>query len=169
VATDMKRMDRRSDATVRAYLHARGVPFEVILHPRAFTSIAEARAIGVEAGDVVKTVVLDHRREHVLAVIPASRRLDMRLVHQALDDPHAALASEPEVRRAYPEFEAGALPPLGSLLETTMLLDPAVLEHETVIFAAGTQNESLRIRTEDLFGGEDSHVVSISRHMDDET
>ncbi|MBI2238274.1 MAG: hypothetical protein HYU54_07110, partial [Actinobacteria bacterium] len=36
-------------SVVTEYLEARGVPFEVIEHPRAFTSVAEARALGVEA------------------------------------------------------------------------------------------------------------------------
>ena len=161
--TGTKRIPRGTDSLVRAFLHERDVPFEVILHPKAFRSIDEARAIGVDAGDVLKTLVLDHAQGQTVAVVPASRRLDMHRVHRALGDPHATLASEGEIRSAYPAYELGALPPLGSLLDVPMLVDPAVFDHEMVVFAAGRQTESLRVRTEDLFAGEEIHVARITR------
>jgi len=47
-----------------------------------------------------------------------------------------------------------------------MLVYPGVFDHEMVVFAAGTQTESLRVRTEDLFAGEDIHVAGITRGAD---
>jgi hypothetical protein len=43
---------------VTEYLERRGVGYEVAEHPRALTSMAEARALGITADEVVKTVVL---------------------------------------------------------------------------------------------------------------
>lgn len=168
MSIDTKRLLRGSESAVRAYLHDRGVPFDVILHPRASSAIDEAHAIGVAEDDVVKTVVIDHARGRALAIVPSSRKLDMRRVRVALNDPHAALASEREIRSAFPLYELGAIPPIGSLLDTRALLDPAVFEHDTVVFAAGTQTESLRVRAEDLFKGDDIDVVRITRGPDGE-
>ncbi len=39
------------------HLSTRGVAFEVIPHEKAFTSIDEARALGIEADDVSRLVV----------------------------------------------------------------------------------------------------------------
>jgi Ala-tRNA(Pro) deacylase len=136
------------------YLDARDVPYEVIHHDPSATSLAEARALGIEADVVLKAIVIDTRGRHVVAVIPASRRLDMHLVREALDDPCAHLATENELQGDFPSIELGGAPVLGWLLDAETLVDPCVLERDTVAFAAGTQTESVRIRTVDLFRGE---------------
>jgi prolyl-tRNA editing enzyme YbaK/EbsC (Cys-tRNA(Pro) deacylase) len=141
-------------ATVAEHLEGRGVPFELIPHDRAYTSIGEAQALGIDADEVLKTIVLDTEGGHALAVIPASRRLDMRLARDAVGDQHARFATEEELERDFPAFELGALPPLGSLLGAPAYVDPEVLDHETVVFAAGAQNQSVKARIEDLLRDE---------------
>jgi hypothetical protein len=39
--------------------------------------------------------------------------------------------------------------------------------HDTVVFAAGSQTESVKIRTEDLFRGEPMTVAPLSRHPEE--
>ena len=128
---------------VTEHLERRGVAFEVAEHPRVLTSMAEARALGITADEVVKTVVLATDRGLALVVVPASRRLDLRLAREAVGDHAARLASEDELQRSFSECELGALPPLGSLLGAPVFVDPEVLEHDTVMFAAGTQTQSV--------------------------
>lgn len=142
---------------VTDYLDARGVPYEMIHHDPSATSLDEARAIGVDADAVLKAIVIDTRGRHVVAVIPASRRLDLHLVRAALDDPSAHLATENELQADFPTVELGGAPALGWLLDAETLVDPCVLEREIVAFAAGTRTESVRVRTVDLFRGE--HAV----------
>jgi Ala-tRNA(Pro) deacylase len=98
---------------VTDYLTERGVGFEVVPHRRAFTSLQEARELGVAADEVLKTVAIRTRGKYALAVVPASRRLDLRLVREALEDPAARLATEAELAADFPGYELGALPPLG--------------------------------------------------------
>ncbi len=138
---------------VTEHLEQRGVRFEVLPHQRTYTTIDEARILGIDADEVLKTVVLDGRDGHVFAIIPAHHRLDMRLVRQALDDPHAKLADEDEIRHDYPEFELGSIPPIGRLTHTPMLVDPEVLAHDLVVFAGGVQRESIRTRLQYLLSG----------------
>ena len=151
---------------VTEHLDERGVPFEVIPHRRAFTSIQEARELGVAADEVLKTVALRSQGKYVLAVVPASRRLDLRLVRQTLEDPAARLASEAELGADFPGYELGALPPLGSLLGVPLLVDPEALDHETVLFAAGTETESVRVRAGELFRDEPLAILPLSRRED---
>lgn len=148
---------------VTDHLTKRGLSFEVLSHEEAFTSIDQARALGVEADEVLKTISLYTASGHALAVIPASRRLQMTLVRRAVGDPHVSLATEDELEHDFPEFELGSLPPLGSLLHVTMYVDTEVMAHDTVVFAAGKQSESVKIRTEDLFRGEEVTVVPLTR------
>lgn len=150
------------------HLQRRGVAFETIPHAKAFTSIDEARSLGVQADEVVKTLLLDTASGHVLAVIPGDRRLDMKLVEEAVGDKHARLATESEIARDFPGYELGCLPPIGSLLETPLYVDPDVKRHETIVFAAGSQTESVKVRTEDLFREENVRIVRLTRSPADE-
>ncbi|HWC43700.1 MAG TPA: YbaK/EbsC family protein, partial [Actinomycetota bacterium] len=82
---------------VTDYLADRGVGFQVLPHRRALTSLQEARELGVAADEVLKTVALWTEGKYVLAVVPASRRLALRLVRDALEDSAARLATEAEL------------------------------------------------------------------------
>jgi Ala-tRNA(Pro) deacylase len=148
---------------VTEHLIARGVVFEVIPHRRVFTSLQEARELGVAAEAVLKTVALYSGGKYVLAVVPASRRLDVPLVREMLEDPAARLATEAELAVDFPGYELGALPPLGSLLGVPLLVDPEVLEHELVMFAAGIETESIRVAVAGLFRNEPLAVLPLTR------
>jgi prolyl-tRNA editing enzyme YbaK/EbsC (Cys-tRNA(Pro) deacylase) len=149
--------------TVAEHLQGKGVPFEPISHDRAYTSIDEARALGISADEVVKTVVLNTASGHALAVVPAPRRLAMPLVRTAVGDKNARFATEEELERDFPDHELGAFPPLGSLLGVPTFVDPEVLSHDTVVFAAGTQRESVRVKTADLFRDEPHTQAPLTR------
>ncbi len=141
-------------SVVLDYLQGRGVTFQVIPHATAESPMDEAHAIGVDPGEVAKTLALLTNDDLVVAVVPASEKLDSRLIRKAIGDEHARLATEEELRLAFPSFELGTLPPLGLLLEVAMYVDPAVMEQETIVFASGRRTQSIRIRTEDLFRGD---------------
>ncbi len=144
------------------YLQRKGIPFETIEHERAFTPVEEARTVGIPTHLVVKTLVLDTKWGRVLAVVPGDRRLDMRLVREAVGDHHARLATEEEIRAEFPSFELGCLPPLGMMLGLPVYVDGHVLRHEEVVFAAGSSGEAVRARTVDLFDHEHVTVAHIA-------
>jgi Ala-tRNA(Pro) deacylase len=146
---------------VRA-LRERGAHFEVLHHPPAPSGVQEAITLGVAADDVVKAVVLETCDGAALAVLPASRRVDMSLVRAATGDPGARLATEAEIAVAIPGCELGAVPPLGSVVHAPAYVDPEVLRHSVVSFAAGTQTESVTGPAEELFSGETVTVACIS-------
>ena len=152
---------------VTEHLETHGVPFGHIAHQQAFTSIDEARALGIDASEVLKTVAMRVAGGYALMAVPATGRLDMHLVQAAVGDRHVRLATEEELRRDFPGFELGALPPLGSLLGAPLYVDQEVLQHETVVFAAGSQTESVQIRTADLLQHEQVTTVPLIKHADE--
>jgi len=152
---------------VTEHLQTRGVPFEAIAHPQAYTSIAEARALGIDAGEVLKTVAVRVAGGYALMAVPATCRLDMRLVRAAAGDRHVRLATEQELRRDFPGIELGALPPLGSLLGAPLYVDQELLQHETVVFAAGSQTESVQLKTADLLQHEQVTALPLIKHADE--
>jgi Ala-tRNA(Pro) deacylase len=152
---------------VTEHLQTCGVPFEPIAHQQAYTSIDEARALGIDAGEVLKTVAMRVAGGYALMAIPATCRLDMHLVQAAVGDRHVRLATEEELLRDFPDFELGALPPLGSLLGAPLYVDQEVLQHETVVFAAGSQTESVQLTTADLLQHEPVTALPLTKQADD--
>jgi prolyl-tRNA editing enzyme YbaK/EbsC (Cys-tRNA(Pro) deacylase) len=88
-------------SVVTEHLEQRGSAFELLPHQQAYTSTDEARALGIDAGEVLKTLAVRTGPRYALVVIPASRRLDLHLVRDALGDHHARLASEEELGRDF--------------------------------------------------------------------
>jgi len=144
------------------YLSMEGIRFEELHHERAYTGIDEARALGLAADEVLKTVILDSRGTHVAVVLPSGERLDMALVREVLGDPDAALALEEELTLDFGGFELGALPPVAPLLGIDMIVDATVKDHGPVIFAAGAQTESLRVEAAELFALQPVRVAEIA-------
>ena len=153
---------------VTEHLRTRGVPFEPIAHQQACTPVAEARALGIDAGEVLKTVAVRVAGGYALMAVPATCRLDMHLVQAAVGDRNARLATEEELLRDFPGIEPGALPPLGSLLGAPLYVDQELLQHETVVFAAGSQTESVQIKTADLLQHEQVTALPLIRHPDED-
>jgi len=152
---------------VTEHLETHGVPFQPMAHQQSYTSIAEARALGIEASEVLKTVAMRVAGGYALVAVPATCRLDMHLVQAAVGDRHVRLATEEELRRDFPDIELGALPPLGSLLGAPLYVDQEVLEHETVVFAAGSQTDSVQIRTADLLKHEQVTARPLIKQADE--
>ena len=128
-----------------------GVEYEVLLHAHTESAVAEAEALGVSPDDVAKTLVIKLPEGYLRVVLPASARLDMRKVR----DVHGGgrhkvhLASEEDLRRDYPEFDLGAVPPIGGRSDP-VLIDPKVAERESIVIEAGSHDESLRLAGADL-------------------
>jgi Ala-tRNA(Pro) deacylase len=154
-------------SVVTEHLERQGSAFEVLAHRQVHTCMDEARALGMDAGEVLKTVAVRVGPGYALMVIPASRRLDLHRVREAVADNRARLATEEELRRDFAGYELGALPPLASLVRARVCVDPEVLGHDTVTFAAGTQTESVKMRTEDLFGGAKVTTFRIAKRADE--
>jgi Ala-tRNA(Pro) deacylase len=150
-------------SVVTEHLERQGCAFQVLPHRQVYTSIDQARALGVDAGEVLKTLALRTAAGYALLVIPASRRLDLHLAREALGDHQARLASEEELADAFAGYQLGALPPLAGLVDAEVYVDPEVLRHDVVAFAAGTQTESVRLRPGELFGGGQVTTVPLVR------
>jgi len=144
------------------YLEREDIAYQLLHHERTFTGIDEARALGVEADEVLKTLILDTKEGHVAVVLPSGERLDMRLVREVLDDPDAALASETEISGDFAGFELGALPPVAPLLGVETIVDATVRDHGPVVFAAGTQTESVKVEARDLFASQPGRFAQVA-------
>lgn len=147
---------------VTRHLEEEGVEFEVIEHEPTMTAMAEAHAAHVPPDGVAKTLVVHADGGYVLAVIPASERLDLKKVRAALsDEPKVNLASEAEMEADFPNYELGAVPPFGELMQNRELVDQRLLEHDKIVCTAGARNRSLLVGIGDVVRLADAQVVDL--------
>jgi Ala-tRNA(Pro) deacylase len=144
-------------------LDGEGVAYELLPHPHTETAAAEAEALGVDPGEVGKTLVLTTPKGSVRAVLPASARLDVRKVREVLgvSGKSVHLLNEEQLRSDYGEFELGAVPPLGGRSRDRVLLDRGLAERESIVVEAGSHDESVRIKTADLVRLTEAEVADI--------
>lgn len=128
-----------------------GKSFELLPHRRTETAGEEATALGLDAHEVAKTIVLATGHGYVRAVIPATERLDVHKVRDLLDlHELPELVSEQELAVAYPAFELGAVPPVGGPAGDRVVVDRRLADRETIVIEAGSHSESIRVAARDL-------------------
>jgi Ala-tRNA(Pro) deacylase len=146
-----------------AYLDGEGVSFELLPHDHTERAAEEAASLGVPPESVAKTLVLTVPDGYVRALLPANERLDLHKVREVIgagSKKAVHLASEDDLGRDFPEFELGAVPPVGGRRDP-VLVDETVANREEIVFEAGDHDESMRLRWEDLRRVADVRVVDI--------
>jgi Ala-tRNA(Pro) deacylase len=151
---------------VMHWLAERGVDYELVTHAETFTAADEARATGVPAGHVAKTLALREPGSYKLVVIPASRRLDLsRLRELTRGSPHLRLATEHELERDFPDFELGALPPFGPMLPAPEIVDIRLLYHDRVLCGAGDHRHAVSLDPRELLRIAEPQVADICERI----
>jgi Ala-tRNA(Pro) deacylase len=139
------------------------VRFELLPHRHTESAAEEARALHLPLEQVAKTLVVRTPAGYLRVLLPANERLDLAKVRAALGVDRAALVGEDELAREYPEFELGAVPPLGGARSDPVLVDVRLSEPRWIAFEAGRHDESLRLRTADLAGFDDVTFADVCR------
>ncbi|MBV8431133.1 MAG: YbaK/EbsC family protein [Solirubrobacterales bacterium] len=124
-------------------LRRRGLHIEVrTLNDSARTAALAAAALGVEVGQIVKSLIFLQGDEPVLILCAGDRRVDAERL---------GLRSAPADRvRAATGFSIGGVPPLGHDAELVTTIDESLRRFQVVWAAAGTPHDVFAISTEDL-------------------
>ena len=72
----------------------------------------------------------------VIAVVPATRKVDLGAVHRHFGRP-LGLATEDELKSLFGDCEPGAVPPLGAAYGIDSVFDDSLMEEADVYFEAG--------------------------------
>lgn len=149
-------------ATIVDYLDATDVGYEFIEHEPTISAAAEAKVTRVPQSQVAKTVVLQDGAGYVLAIVPASDRLDVRKVRELLGASKSLrLATEEEIARDFPMLEVGATPPMGPMLPRAEVVDRRLLEANRVLCAGGDHRHSFLLDPRDIVRVTDAKVADI--------
>ncbi len=137
-------------AKLKSYFDQNNVRYEVILHEEVFTAQELAQALHTPGREILKSVVVKADKSDRMAVLPASRKIDLTALKAVLKARNLSLTPEQELSSLFPETEAGAMPPFGNLYNMEVCVDESVTHDEYIVFNAGTHYEAVRMRYVDF-------------------
>jgi Ala-tRNA(Pro) deacylase len=139
------------NARVQGLLEGSHIPYEVLAHPLAFTAQGVAHASHVSGWQMAKVVVVrPSSGTPVMAVLPASCRLDLKHFEEVSGRKGLALVPEAEMHDVFPDCETGAMPPFGNLYGLPVFVDTHLAREKEVVFQAGSHQEAVRVRWTDF-------------------
>ena len=131
------------------YLDAHGVEYELIPHSHTSSSLETARQAHLPADRLAKPVLLEDELGYVMAILPASHRIDLRRLGEQLHR-DLELATEPEFPPLFGDCEPGAIPPVGSAYHIPTVYDDTLAELTDVWFEAGDHEDVVHLRGRDF-------------------
>jgi prolyl-tRNA editing enzyme YbaK/EbsC (Cys-tRNA(Pro) deacylase) len=127
-----------------------GLDVELKTLDNSTATVTEAAdALGVEEGQIAKSIVFVMDGEPVVVVASGRHRIDRDKVCDALDCAEGRMASSDEVRAAT-GFAIGGVPPIGHSLP--VVFDTALLEYDVIYAAGGDGNTLFEVAPRQLAG-----------------
>jgi len=125
-------------------LDSHGIEYELVHHSHTRSSLESAQAAHVPGGRIAKSVLLEDERGYVLAIVPASCRIDFDEIASEMGR-KLELATEAELGSLFPDCEPGAVPPLGSAFPIPTAIDRSLTRMPDVYFEAGDHEDLVHI------------------------
>jgi Ala-tRNA(Pro) deacylase len=150
---------------VAEFLADKQIHFQAIPHRPAYDAQRLAQTLHVPGREVAKTVLLraNGGYTYFVAVLSASKSIDLDKVSAALGGSHIRLASEMELGQRCPDCEFGVLPPFGSQYGIRTLVDESLKQDEEILFEGNTHGEAIRMRFDDFCRLENPLIIEMSR------
>jgi len=130
---------------LKQMLDQHGIKYISINHSPAYTARETAASTFVPRREFAKTIIVDLDDEKVMAVLSASRHVDLEALRKLSQAKAARLATEDEFKKMFADCELGAMPPFGSLYGTRVFVDEMVTEVDDLCFNAGSHEQILRM------------------------
>jgi len=128
---------------VEGILKKNNIPYKTIKHQEAYTAQEIAAAMHVPGKDLAKVVMVKSKDRYIMAVMPASWRIDFNKLKDVLHETDLRLATEEEFKTVFPDCEAGAEPPFGNLYHIDTYVDKSLAQDEHIFFNAGNHYETV--------------------------
>ncbi len=151
--------------TVKEYLDNQGVDYELIEHPYAVSSMRTADEAHVSGEKVAKAVVLHDKEGYLMAVVPATHKVQLGRLSQHCNR-YLALADENDLPSLFDDCSMGAIPAVGEAYGMEVVMDDCLAEREDIYFEAGDHTDLVHVSGSDFMTllGNAEHC-QFSRHQ----
>lgn len=130
------------------FLAEQQVDFEPVLHPPAYTANKLAKYLRISGRQVAKAILLYGSEGFLLAILPATHRIDFNLLSEALGG-KVRLASAQEIAWVFRDCEWGVVSPFGMLYGLRTLLDDSISPDAMMVFETELRAEAIRLKCGD--------------------
>jgi Ala-tRNA(Pro) deacylase len=147
---------------LKEFLDKNNIRYVVITHSRAYTAAGIAAITHIPGNEIAKTVMVRIDGKLAMAVIPASRHLDLDALRTGLRATSVSLVTEKEFENSFPDCELGAMPPFGVLYDLPVYLDEKLSKDLEIAFNAGSHRELVRLAYKDFAHLQHPQVMQIA-------
>jgi Ala-tRNA(Pro) deacylase len=130
--------------TLREYLESRQIGYEIVAHPHTNSAMRAAEAAHVPGDQVAKPVLLGDDDSYLLAVIPATHRLELDRLNQMMAR-SLEILPEAEIEATFSDCERGAIPAIGEPYGVDVVVDPALIHQSDVYFESGDHEHLIHL------------------------
>ena len=134
---------------LESHLNAKHIQFSMIYHAPTESAQMAACAMHLPGKEVAKAVALQAGSREILAVLPASYRINFEKL-SAITGVEVRLMDEEAYSELFPDCERGVIPAFGELYGVPVYLDEALAEDPEIILSAGTYHDSVRMGNVDF-------------------
>ncbi len=134
---------------LQSYMSAQGVPWSPVSHQASSTCMESAHVAHIPPDRVAKAVVLKGAAGYLMAVIPASRQLNVQKLGDAVAE-SLALVSEPTLGELFTDCKPGAVPPVGAAYGIRTLWDEGLGGAADVYFEGGDHQTLVHMKGADF-------------------
>ena len=137
------------------------------IQPRQFpegtkTALDAAAAIGVDVGQIVKSLIFAVDGDVVLAYVSGANQLDEKKLAAAAGGTKCARVDADVVREAT-GFPIGGVPPFGHKTHLRVFIDPDLLQYDEVWAAAGTWHDVFALEPTQLVDASEGLVTDLKK------
>ncbi len=135
---------------LRDFLDRHDIRYITIIHSPAYTAQAIAHIAHISGKELAKTVILKVDGELVMAVLPATHKVNLDIFRDSIGARSVEMAAERDFLDTFPGCELGAMPPFGNLWDVPVYVAERLTEDETIAFNAGSHTELIQMSFADF-------------------
>jgi Ala-tRNA(Pro) deacylase len=147
---------------LKDYLDQHEIQYVTISHSPAYTAQRIAELTRIPGKELAKTVIVKIDDKFAMAVLPASRRVNLRHMQEAIGADEVTISSEEEFKELFPDCEVGAMPPFGNLYDMGVYVAEQLTEDEEIAFNSGSHSELVKMRYNDFANLVTPQVVALT-------
>ena len=165
-ADTASRLTRAGETPATLALSASGTPHTVVRTERARTADESAAFQGIEARQLIRTIVVRRGEgDYLFVLVPAGRRFDWPKLRALLGISRMSLPDAAEAR-AVTGYERGAITPFGSTTAWPVIADASLVDLPRVAIGGGAHGVNVHLTPADLVAATGATVADVTTPED---
>ena len=147
---------------VSAYLKKANKQFEAVTHKTVYTAYDLAHTLRTDLKAIAKALVIKTDKAYLIAVVPASARVDLKKLKTALGVKKISIPDEKVMVKVF-NVKPGAITAFGKLHDVETIVDKSLLKAKDVILQAGSFTDSVRMKAKDFIELEQARLANFAQ------